>query len=155
MCEDVLKYANVVTWQTTDDKSEAALGLLFGKYEIEVSAVGYLSERKEVQANNTLNTTRMDVVLHHDPSAVDLDIADAAMPPKARGQSKHAVSALKSANLKEAQKSLAAAYKLAPSNPDVNYLLGYVAYEQKDLAQARNYLGTATNLNSHSVRALT
>jgi tetratricopeptide (TPR) repeat protein len=85
---------------------------------------------------------------------VNLDIADAKMPPKARGQAKHAVSALKSANLKEAQKSLAAAYKLAPSNPDINYLLGYVAYEQKDLAQARNYLGTATNLNSQSVRAL-
>jgi tetratricopeptide (TPR) repeat protein len=156
--QSVLKITNqithVVTWQTTDDKSEAALGLLFGKYEIEVSAVGYLSERKEVQANNTLITTRMDVVLHHDPSAMDLDIADAAMPPKARGQAKHAVSALKSANLKEAQKSLAAAYKLVPSNPDINYLLGYVAYEQKDLAQARNYLGTATNLNSHSVRAL-
>jgi tetratricopeptide (TPR) repeat protein len=156
--QSVLKITNqithVETWQTTDDRSEAALGLLFGKYEIEVSAVGYLSERKEVQANNTLITTRMDVVLHHDPSAVDLDIADAAMPPKARGQAKHAVSALKSANLKEAQKNLAAAYKLAPSNPDINYLLGYVAYEQKDLAQARNYLGTATNLNSHSVRAL-
>jgi len=156
--QSVLKITNqithVETWQTTADRSEAALGLLFGKYEIEVSAVGYLSERKEVQANNTLITTRMDVVLHHDPSAVDLDIADAAMPPKARGQAKHAVSALKSANLKEAQKNLAAAYKLAPSNPDINYLLGYVAYEQKDLAQARNYLATATNLNSHSVRAL-
>ena len=34
-----------VTWQTTDDKSEAAVGLLFGKYEIEISAVGYLSQQ--------------------------------------------------------------------------------------------------------------
>jgi tetratricopeptide (TPR) repeat protein len=154
----VLKITNEIThevkWSTTDDNSEAAVGLLFGKYEIEVSAVGYLSERKEVQANNTLITTRMDVVLHHDPSALDLNISDEAVPPKARGALKHSVSALKSANLKEAQKSLATAYKLAPSNPDVNYLLGYVAYEQKDLAQARNYLGTATSLNSNSARAL-
>src|SRR5208282_4129623 len=34
-----------VSWATTNEKSEAALGLPFGKYEIEVSAVGYLSER--------------------------------------------------------------------------------------------------------------
>ncbi len=156
--QSVLKITNqinhTVTWQTTDDKSEAALGLLFGKYEIEISAVGYLSERKEVQANNTLITTRIEVSLHRDPSAVDLNVSDEAVPAKARGALKRAVSALKSANLKEARKSLDAAYKLAPSNPDINYLLGYAAYEQKDLAQARNYLGTAANLSTHNVRAL-
>jgi tetratricopeptide (TPR) repeat protein len=144
-----------VTWQTTDGNSEAAVGLLFGKYEIEISAVGYLSQKKEVQANNTLITTRMEFSLHHDPSAVDLNISDATVPPKARGDLKRGLSALKSANLKEAQKRLDAAYKLAPSNPDVNYLLGYVAYEQKDLAHARSYLGTAASLSSHNVRVLT
>src|SRR5271157_425505 len=156
--QSVLKITNqinhTVTWQTTDEKSEAALGLLFGKYEIEISAVGYLSERKEVQANNTLSTTRIEVSLHRDPSGVDLNVSDEAVPAKARGALKRAVSALKSANLKEARKSLDAAYKLAPSNPDINYLLGYAAYEQKDLAQARNYLGTAANLSTHNVRAL-
>jgi tetratricopeptide (TPR) repeat protein len=154
----VLKITNDLThevkWATTDDHSEVAVGLLFGKYEIEISAVGYLADHKDFQANNTLITTHTDVVLHHDPSAVDLNISDEAVPPKARGALKHAVSALKSANLKEAQKSLATAHNLAPSNPDVNYLMGYVAYEQKDLAQARNYLGAATSLNSNSARAL-
>ncbi|HEY6302834.1 MAG TPA: tetratricopeptide repeat protein [Terriglobales bacterium] len=145
---------NTVVWQTTDEKSEAALGLLFGKYEIEVSAVGYLSERKEVQANNTLITTRMDFSLHRDPQAVDLNVSDDAVPAKARGALKHGLSALKSANLKEARKSLDAAYKLAPSNPDVNYLLGYVAYEEKNLTQARSYLETSANLSTHYVRAL-
>src|SRR6202521_2635327 len=144
-----------VTWQTTDDNSEAAVGLLFGKYEIEISAVGYLSQKKEVQANNTLITTRMDFSLHRDPNAVDLNISEGTVPPKARGDLKHGLSALKSVNLKDAKKSLDAAYKLAPSNPDVNYLLGYVAYQQKDLAQARSYLGTAASLGSHNARVLT
>src|SRR5208282_4867141 len=156
--QSVIKVTNelnhTVIWQTTDEHSEAALGLLFGKYEIEISAVGYLSERKEIQASNTLITTRIDVVLHHDPSAVDLNISDEAVPAKARGALKHAVSALKSANLKEARKSLDAAYKLAPQNPDVNYLLGYVAYEEKDLARSRSYLATAANVSTHNVRAL-
>ncbi len=145
---------NTVVWQTTDEKSEAALGLLFGKYELEISAVGYLTERKEVQASNVLVTTRIEVSLHRDPQAVDLNVSDEAVPAKARGALKHGVSALKSANLKEARKSLDAAYKLAPSNPDINYLLGYVAYEEKNLAQAKSYLATSANLSTHNVRAL-
>jgi Flp pilus assembly protein TadD len=144
-----------VAWQTTDEKSEAAFLLPFDKYEIEVSAVGYLSEPKEFQAYNELQTIRIDIALRKDPNALDLNISDAAMPSKARRDAKRAVSALKSANLKEAKKRLDAAYKLSPSNPDLNYLMGYLFYQQRDLAQARNYLGTATNLNSHSVRALT
>ena len=43
--QSVVKITNQSThgvkWQTTDEKSEAALGLPFGKYEIEISAVGY------------------------------------------------------------------------------------------------------------------
>ena len=44
-------------------------------------------------------------MLRKDPSAVDLTLADAAMPSKARKEAKHGVSALKSGNLKEARKS--------------------------------------------------
>jgi tetratricopeptide (TPR) repeat protein len=144
-----------VKWQATDEKSEAALGLPFGNYEIEISAVGYLSELKELQVNTQHITIRMEFALRRDPSAVDFNITDAALPPKARGDVKHAVSALKSANLKEAKKRLDAAYKLAPSNPDLNYLMGYLFFEQRDLAQAASYLTTAANLNSGNVRVLT
>ena len=68
---------------------------------------------------------QIDVVLHRDPAAINLDVADAVMSAKARKETKRAVSALKSANLKEAQKRLDDAYKLAPSSPDLNFLLGW------------------------------
>lgn len=144
-----------VDWQTTDERSQATLELPFGKYEIEISAVGYLSEQKELQIVGVVNTIPMEVILRRDPAAVSLDIADAAMPSKARKEAKHGVSALKSGNLKGARKNLDAAYKLAPSNPDLNYLLGYVFFQQQDFGQAQSYLGTAANLNSRHVRALT
>jgi len=144
-----------VKWQATDEKSEAALGLPFGNYEIEISAVGYLSERKQFQVDTRHITIRIEFALRRDPSAVDFNIADAALPPKARGDAKHAVSSLKSANLKEAKKRLDAAYKLAPSNPDLNYLMGYLFFEQRNLAQAASYLTTAANLSSRNVRVLT
>src|ERR1700693_3954705 len=44
--QSVIKMTNEitknVTWKTTAGNSEAAGGLVFGKYEIEISAVGYL-----------------------------------------------------------------------------------------------------------------
>jgi tetratricopeptide (TPR) repeat protein len=145
-----------VTWQTTNDVSEAAFGdLPFGKYDVEVSAVGYLTEHKELQIISALNTLRVEMVLHRDPAALELAVADSAMPPKARKQAKHGVSALKSGNLNEANKRLDAAYKLAPSNPDLNFLLGYLFYEKRDFGRAQSFLGTATSLNPNDVQALT
>ena len=147
--------AHTVNWATTDEKSEAVIELPFGKYEIEVSAVGYLNEQKELQVVGAFSTLPIEVTLRRDPAAADLDIADAAMSSKARKEAKHGVSALKSGNLKDARKRLDAAYKLAPSNPDLNYLLGYLFYQQKDFAQAQSYLGIASNLNSRHLQALT
>jgi tetratricopeptide (TPR) repeat protein len=147
--------AQTVGWKTTDDKSEAAIGLPPAQYEIEVSAVGYLSERKKIQVVSSIDTVQLEIHLSRDPSAVDLDIADAAMPPKGRGDLKHAISALKSGNFQEAKKKLDAAYKLAPSNPDLNYLMGYLYYQQKDFAQAQTYLTAAANISSRNVRVLT
>jgi tetratricopeptide (TPR) repeat protein len=155
----VLKFTNQsthdVVWKTTDEQSVAGLGLPYGNYEVEISAVGYLSERKEFLTATRQDTVRLEVALHRDPSAVDLSIAEAALPSKARKEAKQAVFALKSGDLKYARKKLEAAYKLAPSNSDLNYLLGYLFYQQNDLVQARSYLGTAANLNPHHVQAMT
>jgi tetratricopeptide (TPR) repeat protein len=147
--------ANTVSWATTDEKSVAVIELPYGKYEIEVSAVGYLSEQKELQVAGVFSNLPIEVTLHRDPAAANLNIADAAMPSKARKEAKHGVSDLKSGNLKDARKRLDAAYELAPSNPDLNYLLGYLFYQQNDFGQAQSYLRTASNLNSRHLQALT
>jgi hypothetical protein len=53
--QSVLKITNrsnyTVSWLTTDaqKQSEAGFGLLPGKYEMDISAVGYLSEHKEFE----------------------------------------------------------------------------------------------------------
>lgn len=145
-----------VSWQTTTDQSEATFAeLTFGHYDVEVSAVGYLTAHKEMQVISMLATIRLEIVLQRDPAAVDFGIAEAAMPPKARKETKHAVSALKSGNWKEAGKRLDSAYKLAPSNPDLNFLLGYLSYQRQDLGLAISYLDAATRLNPNNVQSLT
>lgn len=146
---------NTVSWMTTNDQSEAMFGdVPFGRYEIEVSAVGYISSHKELQIVSALNTTFVDCVLQRDPTALKLDV-DEAMPPKARKDTKHGVSALKSGNLKQAQRWLDAAYQAAPSNPDLNFLQGYLSYQKKDFDHATAYLSTATTLNPRDVQSLT
>ncbi len=143
------------TWQTTSDRSEAVFaGLPFGEYVVEVSAVGYLTAHKDVPVVNQRSPLQVEVVLQPDPAAIDLSVTDSAMPAKARKDAKHAVSALKSGDLGEAQKRLDEAYKLVPASPDLNFLLGYLYFQKKDFAHAGTYLSNAATLNPHNVQAL-
>lgn len=120
-----------------------------GMYDIAVTAVGYLSTHQEIHVLSPV-TYHVDVVLQRDPSAVTLNEASGLMPGKAKKEVHRAVSMLKSGQLADAQKHLDAAYKLAPSNADLNFLLGYLHFEENDYAQAGTYLGTAASLSPHS-----
>jgi len=148
--------AQTVSYQTTTTESEVGFGdVPSGHCDIEVSAVGYLSAHKELQVISSLVPIELEIILHKDPAAVDLNIADEALPAKARKDTKHGVSALKSGKWNEANKQLDAAYKLAPTNPDLNFLLGYLFYQKRDFGKAMGYLGTATSLSPNNVQALT
>ncbi len=143
-------------WQTTEYASRGVFtNVPYGSYEVEVSAVGYLSAYKEVGITNSMGPAQINIVLQRDPEAINFDVETAILSPKARKQTKRAVSALKSGNLKQAQKELDKAYKLSPSSPDLNFLLGYLYFQKKDFAQAETYLGTAASLKPHNAEALT
>ena len=146
-------------WQTTSNSSETTfLGLSIGKYDVQVSAVGYRTAHKEAAVTGVTDELQVNVILERDPMAVNLDdsgSADALMLPKASKETKRGVAALSSGNLKEAQKHLDAANKLVPSNAQVNFLLGYMFFQQKNLEQAQTYLAQAATLNPHHVQALT
>jgi len=126
----------------------------YGKYDVMVTAVGYLTTHQEIQVISTVAPTHIDIVLHRDPSAVNLADAEGLMSRKARKEARYAVSLLKADNLSEAEKHLETAHQLAPSNPDLNFLLGYLYFQKRDYAQAGKYLGTAASLSPHSGQAL-
>ena len=147
---------NSVIWQTTEDTSKGVFtNVPYGIYDVEVSAVGFFSGHRELSILNSLRPSEMEIVLHRDPSAMSLDATDSVMSPRARKEAKQAVSSLRSNDLKQAEKKLTEAYKLSPSSPDLNFLLGYLYFQKKDFVQAGNYLGTATNLNPRNAQALT
>jgi len=142
-------------WQTTEDNSAGAFtNVPFGNYDVEISAVGYLSTHQEVNAGSS-QLQQFDIVLHRDPAAVNLDADDRTLPARARKQMKSAVSALKSRKLTEAQKHLDQAYRIAPTNAQINFLLGYLSFQQKDYEKAANYLGTAARLTPLDTQVLT
>lgn len=143
-------------WQTTEDTSQGVFtNVPFGSYDVEASAVGYLSTHKELQVINTLRPVQIDIVLHRDPAATNLDVANFIMSPRARKETQRAISALKSEKLGDAQRHLDEAYKMAPSDPSLNFLQGYLYFQKKDFVRAEAYLGTATTLNPHNSQALT
>ncbi len=154
---DLTNLANHLgVFQTIEGDAEGVfVDTAFGNYEIEVSALGYISARQQVQVLSTIHPEPIDIVLQRDPSAINLDVEEGIISAKARKEVRHAVSRLKMGDLTGAQKHLEAAYKLAPSSSDLNFLLGYLYFQRKDYAQARTYLTAAASLRPHNVQALT
>ncbi|MGO8796870.1 MAG: tetratricopeptide repeat protein [Candidatus Sulfotelmatobacter sp.] len=143
-------------WQTTSKQSDSVFCVeSAGAYDIEVSAVGYLTEHKDLLITGAHQNLDLEVVLKKDPSAVSLSAADEAIPAKARKDTKHAVDALKSADLKNAQKRLEKAYQAAPSSAQINFLLGYLFLQRKDLGKAESYLVDAAKLGPPRAQTLT
>jgi tetratricopeptide (TPR) repeat protein len=156
----LLKLVNLAdqsaTWRTTEGTSRVVFSNIpFGSYDVEVSAVGYLTAHKELHVLTSLSPSEIEIVLERDPSVINLDVANAVMSTKARKEAKRAVSALKSGNLTEAEKRLDIAYKLASSSPQVNFLLGYLFFQKQDFVQAGSYLASAAAVNPHDAQVLT
>lgn len=155
----LLKMVNLkdqtVLWATTEEDSQGAFtNVPFGNYDVEISAVGYLSEHQEIHNTNS-PLQQFEIVLHRDPAAINLDRSDLTLPSKARKEMKRGVSALKSRNFKDAEKHLATAHNLAPSSAELNFLLGYLYFQQNDYDKAASYLGAAIKVSLHDGEALT
>jgi tetratricopeptide (TPR) repeat protein len=150
---------DIEAWDTTSNDSQVTFcSIDFGDYEIDASAVGYLAEHKEWHISGVIGGVperQLQLVMHKDPTAVDLSAPDNAIPASARKDAKRAVVALRSANLKEAQKRLEKAFKLAPANAQINFLYGYLYLQQKDFDKAEAYLNRAATLDPHRVQPLT
>jgi tetratricopeptide (TPR) repeat protein len=154
---------HLATWQTTEEvvlgglqdrvSQGAFTNVAYGDYDLEVSAVGYLGERRPVQVVNSRNPILLRFTLKRDPDAINLDVPDMVASAKARKEVKRGVSALKSNNLKDAEKQLNAAYNSYPSSSDVNFLLGYLYYQKSDFGRASDFLRAATKINPRNQQA--
>jgi tetratricopeptide (TPR) repeat protein len=148
--------SNTTTWGTTQKRSEVEFdAVLPGDYEIEASAAGYETTTQTLKVVSSHEVANVLVRL----KVGSTDKASAAKPgqllaPKAGREAEKGIAALKAGNLNEVQKHFDAAYKLAPTNADVNYLLGLLYLQKKDAAQAKSYFTKAASFDPQHVRSL-
>jgi len=70
-------------WATTDDRAQGVFtNISYGTYDMEVSAVGFFSARKEVLMSPASSQMEIDIVLQRDPAAVSLDVSANTYRPK-------------------------------------------------------------------------
>jgi tetratricopeptide (TPR) repeat protein len=170
--EALVKLRNNATmheeWATTHGSEAAFSGLETGFYTLEVSAQGYhfASQQLDIESPNQMQ--RVMVLLQRDASAAELETAaPSTIPSQARKETEKGLKALKNGKLGDAQKHLSKAYKLAPDNADINYLMGVALLQKKDGAdpnseenskendakEAEAYLARATGLNPRHLQA--
>ena len=114
-------------------------GLGPGEYTIVVSALGYLTSSERVNLNHGSESEQASIALKRDSSSstVSAPQSPLALSPKLQKELGKAVGALQTNRLAEAQKHADEAYRLAPGNPEVNYIRGLLADRQGKLAVAQ------------------
>jgi tetratricopeptide (TPR) repeat protein len=144
-----------VTWQTTEEGAKALVpNLPFGRYRLEVSAVGYVTSRQEVSLVDISRLKDVKVVLEKDPSAVQFEVEDGSMPPKARKEMKQAIAAFKSNNLRDAERHLQKTRQMAPASGQLDFLFGYLYFQKQEYDQSVQYLQASLSRQSENASAL-
>jgi len=149
------KKRDITTWESTSNEAKVTFcNIDFGDYDLEASAVGYLTAKKDWHLAGTVQERQFKMVLSRDPMSVDLETNGDDTPPRARKEVKRIISALKSANFKDAQKRLEKLSKAAPSSSEINFLYGYLYVQRKEFEKAESYLQSAASLNPRRVQPM-
>jgi tetratricopeptide (TPR) repeat protein len=114
-------------------------GLSPGEYTISASAPGYLTATERISLTHVSENEQAFIALKRDAgsSTVSAPQGPPALSPKLQKELGKAAEALQSNKLEEAQRHLDAAYRLAPGNPEVNYIRGLLADRKGNLAAAQ------------------
>ena len=143
-----------VMFQTTKNSETDFANVQAGTYLLEVGAAGYLGMHEQIPLNDISFDATEIVTLHRDPAAVDLSLKDAGqLPGKTRKVAEKGMQALELSNFLEARKYLETANHQYPNSSTLNFLLGYLALQQKDYDSEFNYLTMAVKIDSRNVQA--
>ncbi len=143
--------------QTTTSQGRAIfMPQNLGDFSVVVEANGYKLGRANVDVPIPVKV-EVDVYLQPENDAnTTANRAPGApvLAPKAQKEIDAALKALQENKLDDAQKHLDAAAALAPSHPDVLYLLGVLSVRRNDLPRAQEVFTKATQIDPKHARAL-
>ena len=125
-----------------------------GEFTVVVEAAGYPSVRKEVSVQVPVRTS-VDVYLPRESSAGNTTGVPGKpiLAPKAQEAFDRGLRALGADKLREAEKFVGEAVRLAPGHPDVLYMQGVLCLKQGNFVQAQSALEKATQVDPKHARA--
>lgn len=122
-------------------------GVPLGIYIVEATAPGYIPQEENIEIMQRNYEQNVSFLLRPegDPSSKPVENKPTLLEPKAQKELNKGLEELRANNAAEAKKHLLNAQKIAPNNPDVNYLLGVLASKAGDKAGAKGYWEKALN----------
>jgi tetratricopeptide (TPR) repeat protein len=125
-----------------------------GEFTVIVEAAGYESAQKEVSVEVT-GRTQVDVYLRRLSGGASTAVVPGRplLAPKAKEALEKGLQALSADKMKEAEKYVDEALRLAPGHPDVLYVQGVLFLKQRNWAQAQDALEKATQIEPNHARA--
>lgn len=126
-----------------------------GDYTVQVNATGYKNAQTDVSAPMPM-TAEVDVVLQKkgNDDAADSSTTTSLLAPKAREALDKGFKALGENNLKEAEKNINEAMKLAPQDPQVLYAQGFLLMKKQNWTDAQTALQKSTQMDPNNAPAL-
>jgi tetratricopeptide (TPR) repeat protein len=126
-----------------------------GDCSVEVSAPGYKPAKEHTEVlQSVTNRIQYVYVYLHPESEPATGTRPSVVPEKALREIDKGMAAMQNKHDADALKHLTKAAQLAPSSPDIAYLLGVLALNGKDLAAAGQHFQTAVNYAPAHDRAL-
>ena len=127
-----------------------------GDYQIEVSSAGYKSKTEPATIMPSYTSYSVYVYMQSESAADNASVAPTAttMTPKLQSEIDKAIAKMRHRQFEEARQHFEKAAKMAPGNPDVQYMWGMLEYYQQHYDLARTKLETAISINPNHERAL-
>ncbi len=132
-------------------------GLGFGTFRVEASAAGYETARSEITINSPNGYVDVEISLKREADPKNAAAAPSGPPilaPKAQKELGRGLEELRASHFAEARRHLDDVYRVAPGNPDVNYLLGLLAAMTGHPIEARAYWEKTIGIYPHHAFAL-
>jgi len=139
-----LTHVSSQSWQQRTAEGGRAVfeNVSSGRYSVQVTAGGYARAMEEIEIVGGGGGETLYVTMKPDAPGEKPAEAPSGPPvlaPKAQKEMDKALGAVRGGNMEEARKHLDEAYRLAPANPDVNFLFGVYSSQKNDWIQAKAY----------------